>query len=229
MLELSLFHVITGSLHIKVCNLDIGRSTEGMWTPDNSDFNTTKLWNVDRHDTLMALEGLTWSFSVSADEDFGLLDACKALGLWTATWCWIWPLPQKPPAWVCVQALACVSGWPTGDATSGLWLNWGLALRGSVGLLPCSLPTAGTQWWLGWPPPCEAPSHVSGVLSGVLSHSHLREGAGRDCWWASLVAQTVKNLPAMWKTWFRSLGLRRPPWRRHNNSLQYSCLENPHG
>ena len=25
-------------------------------------------------------------------------------------------------------------------------------------------------------------------------------------WWASLVAQTVKNLPAMWETWVRSLG-----------------------
>ena len=24
--------------------------------------------------------------------------------------------------------------------------------------------------------------------------------------WASLVAQTVKNLPAMWETWVRSLG-----------------------
>ena len=119
MLELSLFHVITGSLHIKVCNLDIGRSTEGMWTPDNSDFNTTKLWSVDRHDTLMALEGLTWSFSVSANEDFGPLDARKALGLWTATWCWIWPLPQRPPSWACVQALACVSGWP--DRGCCLW------------------------------------------------------------------------------------------------------------
>ena len=25
--------------------------------------------------------------------------------------------------------------------------------------------------------------------------------------WASLVAQLVKNLPAMWETWVRSLGL----------------------
>jgi len=28
--------------------------------------------------------------------------------------------------------------------------------------------------------------------------------------WASLVAQTVKNLPAMWKTWVRSLGWEDP-------------------
>jgi len=28
--------------------------------------------------------------------------------------------------------------------------------------------------------------------------------------WASLVAQLVKNLPAMWKTWVRSLGWKDP-------------------
>ena len=39
---------------------------------------------------------------------------------------------------------------------------------------------------------------------------------------ASLVAQTVKNLPAMWETWVRFLG-----WE--DNQLQYSSLENPHG
>ena len=31
--------------------------------------------------------------------------------------------------------------------------------------------------------------------------------------WASLVAQTVENLPAMWETWVRSLGC-EIPWRR---------------
>ena len=31
--------------------------------------------------------------------------------------------------------------------------------------------------------------------------------------WASLVAQIVKNLPAMWETWVRSLGW-EDPWRR---------------
>ena len=28
--------------------------------------------------------------------------------------------------------------------------------------------------------------------------------------WASLVAQTVENLPAMWETWVRSLGWKNP-------------------
>ena len=36
------------------------------------------------------------------------------------------------------------------------------------------------------------------------------------------MAQTVKNLPAMQKTWVRSLGWKDPP-------LQYSCLEKSHG
>ena len=31
--------------------------------------------------------------------------------------------------------------------------------------------------------------------------------------WASLVAQTVKNLPAMQKTWIQSLGW-KDPWRK---------------
>ena len=38
-------------------------------------------------------------------------------------------------------------------------------------------------------------------------------------------AQTVKNLPAMWETWVRSL-----PWEdnleKKSNPLQYPCLEN---
>ena len=45
--------------------------------------------------------------------------------------------------------------------------------------------------------------------------------------WASLVAQMIKNLSAMWETWVRSLG--RSPGGGHGNPLQYSGLENPHG
>ena len=43
--------------------------------------------------------------------------------------------------------------------------------------------------------------------------------------WASLVAQMVKNLPAMWETWFNPW-LGRSPEERNGYSLQYSCLEN---
>ena len=49
--------------------------------------------------------------------------------------------------------------------------------------------------------------------------------------WASLVAQMIKNLPAMRETCrisgFNSW-VRRSPGGGYGNSLQYSCLENPH-
>ena len=45
-------------------------------------------------------------------------------------------------------------------------------------------------------------------------------------WNVSLVAQMVKNLPAMQETWVRSLE-GRSPGGGHGNPLQYSCLENP--
>ena len=41
---------------------------------------------------------------------------------------------------------------------------------------------------------------------------------------ASLVAQLVKNLPAMWETWVRSLGCEDPLEKGY--PLQYSGLEN---
>ena len=44
--------------------------------------------------------------------------------------------------------------------------------------------------------------------------------------WASLVAQLVKNLPAMWETWVRSLGWEDPPGEGKGYPLQYSGLEN---
>ena len=44
--------------------------------------------------------------------------------------------------------------------------------------------------------------------------------------WASLVAQTVKNLPAMLENLNSITGLGRSPGGRHGSSLQYSCLEN---
>ena len=46
---------------------------------------------------------------------------------------------------------------------------------------------------------------------------------------ASLVAQTVKNPPAMQDTWGGPLGWEDLFKRRHGNTLQYSCLENSQG
>ena len=42
--------------------------------------------------------------------------------------------------------------------------------------------------------------------------------------WASLVAQMVKSLPAMWETWVRSLGWEDPAEKEIPH--QYPCLEN---
>ena len=44
--------------------------------------------------------------------------------------------------------------------------------------------------------------------------------------WASLVAQTVKCLPAVLETWVRSLGREDLPGEENGNPFQYFCLEN---
>ena len=55
------------------------------------------------------------------------------------------------------------------------------------------------------------------------------EGIGYplQCSWSSLVAQVVKNLPAMEETWIRFLDWEDPSGGGHGNPLQYSCLEKP--
>ena len=44
---------------------------------------------------------------------------------------------------------------------------------------------------------------------------------------ASLVAQVVKNLPAMQETWVGFLSQEDSPGEGNGNPIQYSCLENP--
>ena len=44
--------------------------------------------------------------------------------------------------------------------------------------------------------------------------------------WASLVAQLVKKLPTIWRTWVRSLGWKDPP-EEGIATHSSSCLENP--
>ena len=44
--------------------------------------------------------------------------------------------------------------------------------------------------------------------------------------YASLVAQLVKNSPAMQETWVPSLGWEDPSGEGNDYPLQYSCLEN---
>ena len=65
-------------------------------------------------------------------------------------------------------------------------------------------------------PPPPPPS-----LAATLGNSVINKGA-------SLVAQTVKNLPAMQETWVQSLG-REDSLKREWQPLQFSCLENCQG
>ena len=46
--------------------------------------------------------------------------------------------------------------------------------------------------------------------------------------WASLVAQPVKNLPAMWENWVQSLGW-EDPWRRERLPTPVFCPGEFHG
>ena len=65
-------------------------------------------------------------------------------------------------------------------------------------------------------------------------------GEGKIPWWRDRLPTPVffgipdgsggKNPPAMWETWVHSIPeLGRSPGGGHGNSLQYSCLEKPHG
>ena len=53
-------------------------------------------------------------------------------------------------------------------------------------------------------------------------------------YWASLVAQMVKNLPAMWEAWVQSLGWEDPPEKEmvtHSGTLAWKIpwMEEPVG
>ena len=54
------------------------------------------------------------------------------------------------------------------------------------------------------------------------------EGIGYplQCSWDSLMAQLVKNLPAMWETWVQSLSWEDSPGEGKGYPLQYAGLEN---
>jgi len=49
-----------------------------------------------------------------------------------------------------------------------------------------------------------------GLIPGWGRSTEERIGYPFQYYWASLVAQLVKNLPAKWKTWVRSLGWEDP-------------------
>ena len=49
-----------------------------------------------------------------------------------------------------------------------------------------------------------------GSIPGLGRSTGERIGYPLQCSWASLVAQLVKNLPAVWETWIQSLGWEDP-------------------
>ena len=65
---------------------------------------------------------------------------------------------------------------------------------------------------------------------GSIPGSGRSAGEGIDYplqyYWASLMAQLVKNPPAMWEIWVQPLGWERFPGEGKGYPLQYSGLEN---
>ena len=72
---------------------------------------------------------------------------------------------------------------------------------------------------------CIVNNHYEHFLLLLLQFNAKRTGAKKN--WASLMAQMVKNLPAMQETWVQSLGWEDALEKgMATHPLQYSCLEN---
>ena len=65
-----------------------------------------------------------------------------------------------------------------------------------------------------------------GLIPGRGRSPGERNGNPLQYSWSSLVAQMVKNLPAIRETWVLSLS-ERSPGEENDNPFQYSSLENP--
>ena len=93
-----------------------------------------------------------------------------------------------------------------------------------------------SQWWIGvarWYIPVSFLNSWKSFQYFTIKYD-IRGPEFLCCIWpyilysrASLVAQMVKNMPVMQETWVQSLGW--SPGGGHENPLQCSCLENPHG
>ena len=120
-------------------------------------------------------------------------------------------------------------GWAKGESpgSSCNWgLSWNLCLKTSGGRTMTSLERSSCKELilsLGCVP-------FSRVICSLGIWLRLPELMGFPVLLrVSLIAQSVKNLAAIWGTWVQSLGWDDPPGGGHGNPLQYSCLENPHG
>ena len=113
-----------------------------------------------------------------------------------------------------------------------LVFHWSFDFYFFSGLSILSCPSFGhLQGFLGSSAGKESASNAEdpGLIPG--SGSSPGEGIGYPLWcsWASLVAQAVKNPPAMQESWVSIPQLGRSPGAEHSGPLQYSCLENPLG
>ena len=130
----------------------------------------------------------------------------------------------------CCIGFCCTSKWVSfvvvvDQSLSRVWLfvtPWTAAHQAS----PSPSPSPGAcsnscplTWW------CHPT--ISSSVAPFSSCPQSFSASGSFPIWASLVAQTVKHLPAMRETQVRSLGREDSPGEGNGNSLQYSCLENP--
>ena len=93
---------------------------------------------------------------------------------------------NRGDVWVCYQVLWCFRQCCDGEQCSGGWEP-----AGNLELKTYANPVHSRVWLVFLKP----------------WYVQLR---GTQSLWASLVAQKVKNLPAMWDTWVRSLGWEDP-------------------
>ena len=68
-----------------------------------------------------------------------------------------------------------------------------------------------------------------GLIPGSVTSPGEGLGYPLQCSWASLVAQMVKNLPAMWETWVRSLGWGDPLEKGMATHSRILAWRNPRG
>ena len=85
---------------------------------------------------------------------------------------------------------------------------------------PSGIDPGSWPWKVQNPNQCIFPGNSQCILFYFLIWLHHTVGA-------SLVAQTVENLPATQETLVQSLGSGRSPAEGNGNPFQYSCLENP--
>ena len=141
----------------------------------------------------------------------------------SSTFAWKIPWTEEPGR---LQSMGSLES----DTTERLHFHFSLSCigKGNGNPLQCSClenPRDGGAWWAA----------VYGVAQSQTRLKRLSRSSSRFVIaflpsfsfiaWVSLVAQLLKNLPAMWETWIRSLGW-EDPLEGNSYPLQYFGLEN---